>query len=200
MLSRNRNDGDKARVRKAMLEAAGELLVNEGYGALTLAKVGKKVGFTTTNVYRYFDNKDDLIYAAIEDSFVAFGERLEAAKQATENPVERILTLGRAYVQFAVDHPVPYYLMFVDKTDYLFGEREVPGVDKLSYLFEAVGEAMHAGMIRQGDVEAIAHVLWGQLHGILMLTDAMPFISRAQGEAALEEAFEMMKLSLQPQR
>lgn len=198
MLTRNRSDDDKARVRKAMLEAASELLVERGYDGLTLAEVGKKVGFTTTNVYRYFDNKNDLIYAAIEDSFVAFGERLEAAKQSTENPFERIFTLGRAYVQFAHDHPVSYQLMFVDKTDYLFGEREVPGVDKLSYLFEAVGEAMQAGAIRHGNVEATAHVLWGQLHGILMLTDAMPFISRAQGEEAMEEAFAMMRLSLQP--
>lgn len=198
MLTRNRNDEDKARIRKAMLEAAAELLVNEGYDALTLAKVGKKVGFTTTNVYRYFDNKDDLIYAAVEDSFVAFGERLEAAKQATESPFERIFALGRAYVQFAYDYPVSYHLMFVDKTDYLFGEREVPGLDKLSYLFETVAEAMQAGAVRQGNVESIAHALWGQLHGVLMLTEAMPFISEAQGKEALEEAFVIMKLGLKP--
>ena len=196
MLTRNRSDDDKAKIRKAMLEAAGELLVERGYDGLTLAEVGKRVGFTTTNVYRYFDNKNDLIYAAIEDSFVAFGERLEAAKQSAENPFERIFVLGRAYVQFAYDHPVSYHLMFVDKTDYLFGEREVPGVDKLGYLFEAVGEAMHAGTIRQGNVETTAHVLWGQLHGILMLTDAMPFISEKQGEEAIEEAFAMMRLGL----
>lgn len=198
MLTRNRSDDDKAKVRKAMLEAARELLVEKGYDGLTLGKVGKKVGFTTTNVYRYFDNKNDLIYAAIEDAFVTFGERLEEAKGSTDKPFERIFALGRAYVQFARDHPVPYYLMFVDKTDYLFGEREVPGVDKLSYLFEAVGEAIHAGTIRQGNVETTAHVLWGQLHGILMLTDAMPFMSRAQGEEAIEEAFTMMRLGLQP--
>lgn len=199
MLTRNRSDDDKAKVRKAMLEAAGELLVTEGYDGLTLAKVGKRVGFTTTNVYRYFDNKDDLIYAAIEDSFVAFGEQLEEAKGSTENPFERIFALGRAYVRFACDYPIPYHLMFVDKTEYLFGEREVPGVDKLGYFFEAVGEAMHAGAVRQGNVETIAHVLWGQLHGVLMLADAMPFISRAHGEETLEEAFEMMRISLQPQ-
>ncbi len=200
MLTRNRSDDDKARVRKAMLEAASELLVERGYDGLTLAEVGKKVGFATTNVYRYFDNKNDLIYAAIEDAFVAFGERLEVAKRSTDEPFERIFALGRAYVQFAADHPAPYYLMFVDKTDYLFGERVVPGVDKLGYLFEAVGEAMQAGAMQRGNVEATAHVLWGQLHGVLMLTDAMPFISEVQGEEAIEEAFTMMRLGLQPQR
>ena len=198
MTTRHRSEEDKARVRKAMLGAAGELLVNEGYDGLTLAKVGKRVGFTTTNVYRYFENKDDLIYAAVEEAFVGFGERLEAAKQSTGDPFERIFVLGRAYVQFASDHPVPYQLMFVDKTDYLFGEREVPGVDKLGYLFDAVGEAMAAGTIRQGNVEAMAHVLWGQLHGVLTLADAMPFISEEKGKEAIEEAFTMMRTGLQP--
>jgi AcrR family transcriptional regulator len=191
---RHRSDEDKAKVRTAMLEAAGELLVKEGYDGVTLAKVGKKVGFTTTNVYRYFENKDELIYAAIEDAFIIFGERLEYAKQTTPDPFARIFRLGEAYVRFAEEYPVAYYLMFVDETDW--GKREIPGVDKLRYIVEALEEAMQIGQIRRGNPHTLGDVLWGLLHGIITLAKTMPFIDRKRKEAALAEAFELMKCQL----
>ncbi len=196
--TRHRSDRDKAKVRQAMTQAAAELLVEAGYEGVTLAKVAKRVGFATTNIYRYFDSKDDLIYAAIEDGFVAFRERLEAAYRSTDEPMERILALGRAYVLFAADYPVHYELMFVLKTGYLFGERDMPGVDTLGYLTQALGEAMAQGAVRQGDVQAMANTQWALLHGVITLSNAMPFIDDRQREEALEEAFTVTKLSLEP--
>lgn len=196
--TRNRSFTDKAKVKQAMTQAAAELLIESGYDGVTLAKVAKRVGFATTNVYRYFDSKDDLIYAAIEDGFVAFGERLEAAYRSTDEPVERILILGHAYVSFAADYPVHYELMFVLKTDYLFGERPVPGVDKLGYLRQALEEAMVAGVVRQGNLQAMVNAHWALLHGVITLANAMPFIDDIQREEALAEAFTVTKLSLKP--
>ncbi len=196
--TRNRSDGDKAKVRKAMLEAAGELLVERGYDGVTITAIGQRVGFTATNIYRYFETKDDLIYAAIEEAFVEFGQRLERAYHSSDDPLERILALGRAYVAFAKDHPVPYELMFVLKTDYLFTEREVPSIDKLSYIVQALGEAMAAGAVRQGNPQAMANTLWGLLHGVITLSAAMPFIDEQQREEALEEVFTVVNLSLKP--
>ncbi len=129
---------------------------------------------------------------------MAFGERLEAAYRSTAEPMERIIALGRAYVQFAADYPVHYELMFVLKTDYLFGEREVPGVDKLGYLTQALEEAMAQGVIRQGNLQAMVNTQWGLLHGVIILSNAMPFIDDAQREEALEEAFVVTELSLKP--
>lgn len=179
-----------------MTQAAAELLVQAGYEGVTLAKVAERVGFTTTNVYRYFESKDDLIYTAIEDGFAAFGERLEAAYQSTDKPLERILALGRAYVQFAADYPVHYELMFVLKTDFLFGERPLPDVDKLAYLSRAVETATRQGAIRQGNVQAIVNAHWALFHGVITLSRVMPFIDDRQREEALTEAFEIARRSL----
>ncbi|MEM7737315.1 MAG: TetR/AcrR family transcriptional regulator [Deinococcota bacterium] len=194
--TRNRSHDAKAKVRTAMLEAAGELLIEHGYEGLTLAKVAKKVGFATTNIYRYFDSKDDLLYATIEDAFVEFGERLEHAYVSQTDPIERLLALGHAYVDFADEHPVPYTLMFVLKTDYLFSQRQVPGIGKLGYLTKAIEEGMTTGAIRQVDAPALSHVLWGLLHGIVTLADAMPLWDEYTKEAALHEAFKTIRLSL----
>ena len=191
--TRHRSEEEKAKVRQAMIEAAGTLLYEKGYDGLTLAQVGKEVGFTTTNVYRYFNSKDELIYAAAEDAFTEFGTRLEHAKQSTPDPLGRIFALGRAYVKFAEDHPVPYYLIFEDDTKL----DEVPdSVAKLGYIVEAVAEAMEKGQIRRGDPHSTGDVLWGILHGIIVLARVMPFIDQTRKEAAIEEAFTLIRRGL----
>ncbi len=196
--SRNRNEKDKAKVREAMLKAAGELLLEGGYDKLTLAKVAKKVGFATTNVYRYFDSKDDLIYEAIKASFVDFGKRMELAYHEGETGLERVTSIGYAYLSFAKANPVPYHLMFVQKSDYLFVERQVPGVDKIAYLVQALGDGMHDGSIRHGNLPAMANMLWMTMHGIVTLADTMVFISDTDREAATDEAFKTLLKGLEP--
>ena len=196
--TRNRSEEDKEKVFNAMLEAAGEILVAEGYDKLTLAKVGKAVGFSTTNVYRYFDSKDDLIYEAIKSSFVVFGQRMEAAYHQSDEPMEKVIAIGHAYLDFAKEYPVAYNLMFVQKSDYLFVEREVPVVDKISYMVMALSEGMAAGTIRQGNLPAMANSLWMMVHGIATIADTMVFVTEKDRGEAIEEAFKTAMRGLQP--
>lgn len=196
--SRHRSEEDKARVHQAMLEAAAEILFNEGYDKLTLAKVGKQVGFTTTNVYRYFESKDDLIYKAIESSFIEFGKRIEGAYHLADNAFERVSAIGRAYLKFAEDYPVAYHLLFMEKSAHLFEDRVVPGVDKIYYLQKAIHEGMEDDSFRQGNVQAIANMLWMQMHGIVSLSNTMVFIDEIQRKEVIEEVFLSTAINLSP--
>lgn len=178
------------------MQAAGELLLERGYESFSLREVAKRTGFSPGNIYLYFDNKDDLLYSAIEDGFRHFGARLEAVKRETPDPRARIEALGRAYVAFGLESPVHYTLMFVQRTDYLFVERPVPGVETLGYLAEAVAEAMATGAIREEDVGSMTDTLWALVHGVVSLALAMPFIDEARAQRMVEQAFAFMKRSL----
>ncbi len=197
-VTRHRSEKDKGKIRQAMMQAAGELLLEQGYEGFSLRKVAQRVGFSPGNIYLYFKDKDDLLYSAIADGFRQFGERLEQAVAQTKDPFERILSLGRSYVEFGLENPVHYELMFVQRTDYLFVKRQIPGVDKLMYLKQAVAEAMIAGVIRQGNISSITDSLWALVHGVVSLSLVMPFIDEERTQNTVEEAFRMIILSLKP--
>src|SRR5258708_2604251 len=116
---RHRQEREKQELRQAILAAAGELFLEQGYERFSLRKVAERVGYSPTTIYLYFRDKDDLLFTVVDEGFARFGQQLAAAAESQEDPWERIIALGRAYVTFALQNPVYYQLMFMQRTDFL---------------------------------------------------------------------------------
>ncbi|HEX4096685.1 MAG TPA: helix-turn-helix domain-containing protein [Caulobacteraceae bacterium] len=67
--ARRRPKGDKrARTRAALIEAARQIIREQGYEALTLASVAERAGMTTGAIYGNFRNRTDLLMGVAEVS------------------------------------------------------------------------------------------------------------------------------------
>ena len=185
-------------VRAAILAAAAEVLANDGADGFSLRRVASRAGYSAGTIYLHFENKDDLIHHTIEGAFAQFGERLDAAYLAFDEPLARIAGIIRAYVAFGLAHPVPYRLMFVDRAEYHFVERPTSGLDKLERLYQAVREAMADGTIRATDPIALVDALWAASHGVVALAVHMPFMDEARAEAMAEEALRLLYRGVRP--
>lgn len=60
----------KERTRRAILDAALDLLADQGFGALSLRQLTKAVGIVPTAFYRHFATLDELGLALVDESFV----------------------------------------------------------------------------------------------------------------------------------
>src|SRR5258707_15357238 len=116
---RQRQEQEKQELRQTILRAAAGLFLEQGYERFSLRQVAERVGYSPTTIYLYFRNKDDLLFTVVDEGFVRFGQQLAAAAESQEDPWERIIALGRAYVTFALQNPVYYQLMFMQRTDFL---------------------------------------------------------------------------------
>lgn len=67
---RSRPDGELSRGR--ILDAATEIAAERGYEGTSIALVSAKCGLPASSIYWHFKDKDDLIAAVIERSFVAY--------------------------------------------------------------------------------------------------------------------------------
>src|ERR1700745_2806093 len=101
---RHRQEQDKQALRQAILTAAGELFLEQGYERFSLRKVADRHGYSPTDIYIYFHYKDDLLFTVVDEGFVRFGQQLAAAAESQEDPWERIIALGRAYITFALQN------------------------------------------------------------------------------------------------
>src|SRR5690348_6597025 len=62
--------GPKPTLTISDIGAAGVRVADEaGLGAVSMAKVAAKVGFTTMSLYRYVDSKDELYAVMIDEAF-----------------------------------------------------------------------------------------------------------------------------------
>ncbi len=191
---RHRQDQEKQELRQTILTAAGELFLEQGYAHFSLRKVVERIGYSPTTIYLYFRDKDDLLFTVVDEGFTRFGQQLTAAATSTEDPWERIISLGRAYVAFGLQNPVYYQLMFLQRADFLTHQqagKSQPRLATFLVLQQAVQQAIDAGALRPGDAESYSDVLWALVHGMVSLAISLPAFYGTRLQQTMETAWRM---------
>ncbi|MEW6566396.1 MAG: TetR/AcrR family transcriptional regulator [Spirochaetota bacterium] len=63
----NNRDIQRERVRRYFLDAAKDIIINEGVSAVTAKKVGERAAYSYASIYNYFENQNALICEAVEE-------------------------------------------------------------------------------------------------------------------------------------
>jgi AcrR family transcriptional regulator len=178
--SRERREQEKQELREAILGAAGGLFAEQGYERFSLRQVAETIGYSPTTIYLYFKDKDDLLFAVAEEGFERFAAQLASAAASADDPIKRLGAIGQAYIDFGLQNPVHYQLMFMQRADFLASHRpgeDKPRIDAFRVLQDAVQYAIDAGALRPGDLEAYSDALWALVHGVVALAISMPFMA-----------------------
>lgn len=188
--------GEGERLRVEVLDAAEELLVETGSTVgVSMRQIAKRVGVTPPSLYLHFDDKDELFYEVCLRRFGEFHEFMAAAVEGVEDPAERLVALGRAYVEYGIRYPRQYEVLFVDQKDIVFegreGLEELPGTKAMQLLVDTITDGLDAGVFRETDPWLCALGLWAQTHGLVLTLTVLnegrtPF--PAVAEAALIES------------
>ncbi len=175
--SRARREQQKESLRRVILDAAGELFLEQGYEGFSMRRVAERIGYSATTIYRYYEDKDDLLFAVVNEGFSEFARQLAEAADGASNPLKRLEALWHAYFRFGLENPVYYQMMFMQRADLLFEsqrEQTRPMIESFDVLQKAVRAAMDAGVMKRGDVETYSRVIWSLVHGMTSLALADP--------------------------
>jgi AcrR family transcriptional regulator len=175
--SRVRREREKEGLRRIILDAAGQLFLEQGYEGFSMRRVAERIGYSATTIYRYYEDKDDLLFAVVNEGFSEFARQLKEAAEGVSNPLKRLEALWHAYISFGLNNPVYYQMMFMQRADLLFESRREqtrPMIESFDVLQNAVGAAMDAGVMKRGDVLTYSRVIWSLVHGVTSLALADP--------------------------
>src|SRR2546425_83072 len=109
---------DREAVRRAILDAARDLFVREGYEHVSIRKIAERIEYSPAAIYGYFPSKDDLFYALAEEGFRLLSS-LPADQQARYNamaPIERVRAGFWHLYEFSREHPQYFALIFLDRS------------------------------------------------------------------------------------
>lgn len=194
-LSQERRDSERKELRQLILEAAGELFAQEGYEAFSLRRVAEHIGYSPGALYRYFEDKDDLLFNVADEGFKLFRASQRAAAESGGELTETLRAMAQAYIAFGLRYPTYYRLMFMERPDLLFRSRQDQAIEWLQALTEyqdVFKAAVQAGVLRAGDPLAMSEAWWAVLHGIVALGISMSFLFDAERiQQMLDNALEM---------
>src|SRR6202035_5071926 len=108
---RDRRAERRAATRREILDAAWDLVRADGLGSLAMRDLGARVGMRAQSLYAYFPSKYAIFDAMFAESNRELLRRLSALEPGGE-PSERLARLARVFIDFSVEDPVRYQLMF----------------------------------------------------------------------------------------
>ncbi len=158
-----------AEVERSIVDAAEQLLIDQGPGALTVRGIASAAGVAPMGVYNHLGGKQGVLDALLVRGFDGLREVM--VDVAGDDPFEDLLEAGRLYRQYAREHPAHYALMF-ERSDAEYQPSDLAlehASDAFRGLELLVRRAMSAGVLAQADPAEVAQALWSAVHGAVSL-------------------------------
>lgn len=193
--TRQTPDPRPADLKEACLQAAREVIAEQGVEGLSMRDVARKLHISHQAPYRHFASRDHLLAEIMRRCFVDFAQYLDASTQSAEpaNTVpegDPLAAMGLAYMAYAAAKPLEYRLMF-----------GTPWPEPASHP-ELVRHAVHAfDLLRnhlrrqhgtspqqteRADLDAL--FIWSTLHGLASIMQAHVLPHLALAPAVMTQA------------
>jgi AcrR family transcriptional regulator len=185
-----RREEHRETLREEILAAARQLFAVEGYDSTSIRAIAAKAGCSPGILYHYFDDKQAIMARLVRETFTAMRTRLTAIR-TDSSPIEDRMRRGlRAYIEFGLDHPHHYALLFMkphswEENEPIRAAFHEEGSATFACLLEMSTEAIAAGVLRRQlkDPDELAQTLWASIHGLVSVqigAKGFPFIERSR--------------------
>ena len=165
---RERQDRERLAVRQAILDAARDLFVTEGYRNVSIRKIAERIEYSPAAIYSYFASKDDIFFALAEEGFRRLDAKVRHVPMQTD-PLAQMRAGWWAYYEFSKEQREFFELMFVDRsvpqiTEQWMGLAFVQQM--LEHAASGIQRCVDAGIFPPStNAEIAMHLIWGALTG-----------------------------------
>lgn len=98
-------------LREAIIQEAMTIIETSGIEKLSMREVSRRLEVSHQAPYKHFPSRDHILAEIVKRSFEDFAVHLDKCRHSP-HPHENLAEMGRLYVQYALEHPLQYRLMF----------------------------------------------------------------------------------------
>jgi AcrR family transcriptional regulator len=180
--------GDGHLRRAEILHAAEVIFVRDGHAGATIRKIADEVGVSSTALYMHFRDKDQILKEICETAIATMLANNTEISRRPIDAVSRVRMMLQAYMDFGLENPNAYRLVFCDTADEVAPEQSDLtdlGAQTYERFKSVVAELAQEGRLRYGDADTATQMLWMACHGLVALRITRPrFEWRAADELA----------------
>jgi AcrR family transcriptional regulator len=152
-----------------ILQAASELLSKEGASALSVRRIAAAAGCSTMGLYSRFGGKDGVVDELYAEGFERLVDAMKA-NQPTDDPLADLRRGANCYRDHAIANATHYMVMFGGAVPGFVPSDSSHDLAHAAFdgLVAKVARCTDAGVLA-GAPDQIAELLWGAMHGLVML-------------------------------
>ncbi|WP_224997782.1 TetR/AcrR family transcriptional regulator [Cesiribacter sp. SM1] len=165
-----RKKRQREEMRTAILEAAWQLVIQDGWQALSIRKIAEVIEYSVPVIYDHFANKEAILLELTRQGFQKLNSELVKAISQSASPEQQIEAMAYAYWRFAFENTAYYQVM------YGLGIPSCETVNQISELstfselvLQPVKQLIAAGKNPATDPFLKLHTFWSMLHGLISI-------------------------------
>lgn len=157
--------------REVLMLHALKLVSEIGFEAVSLREVARSANLSHMAPYKHFKDKEALFASVVVHGFDALSERFLKLEHSVLDPEERFFKMGAEYINFAIENPEQFKLMF---SGFLRKAEDHPQVKEASeacfgYLIRLIEYCQFHGFLKRAPVDEVSSFIWSQIHGFSSL-------------------------------
>jgi AcrR family transcriptional regulator len=189
---------DKAIIRKKIIDAASEILVQDGYENLSIRKIASKIEYSPGIIYHYFKDKAEIIAIVVDEGYGNILKYISKIPVDTENPDKAIVNGLRSYIELMLENPQQFRAILMNDIEAIQEKVNMlqEGISKerksIQGLCKLVELGIEKNIFKQTDIELTAQTMWTSTYGLLSRLIIEKNISEQQKERLINHHFEIL--------
>lgn len=160
----------KEQTRVNILDAAHEIVKDEGWQSLSMRKIADKIEYTAPIIYEYYANKEAILLELTKKGFMMLADRMREARDKHTDLAMQIEAMWTAYWNFAFEQKEYYQLMFgVEVNCCVMDELLPPGSTPYDIAAAPIAELMGISDPEDELVCTKYYTYWSIIHGLISI-------------------------------
>jgi hypothetical protein len=162
------------RMKKYFVEAAYNILVEQGMDNLTVRNIAKKAGYSYATIYNYFNNFDELLWAVGVKVLNNLSDMLEEHYKNEKEKLKGVKLLNsvyKKYIDFFLENENLYHFIFFKniKTIDLRDIKKDPPPNLFNLQQTIMQTFVSEGLIKEKNKKITGELLTNSINGLLSL-------------------------------
>jgi AcrR family transcriptional regulator len=156
----------KEEVRDSILTAAREIVLSEGWQAVSIRKIADAIGYSLPVVYTHFESKDAILEEFVKVGFSMLNEEIAIAKSKSNLPEQQLTDMAITYFEFAFAKREYYQMMFGLGMPSCERAKQISEIGDFGSLIINTIQNIHPPLHDDEKVRLKFHTFWSILHGL----------------------------------
>lgn len=157
-------------LKEALIDAVQHLIIEKGVENFSLADACRLAGVSTAAPYRHFQDREEILCAVVcraKDTLADLS--FKAVENKGDGTLEAIIAIGQVYIDFAVERPEMFRIMFSSK-NLMTPEQQLEngGIECFNLVIRQLEAYCEKNNIQE-DYTQVAMRLWTFVHGAASL-------------------------------
>mgnify|MGYP001233681046 FL=1 len=185
---KNTQEKRSEKLKQQILDTALEIGLQEGFEALSIRKITKKMQYSTGIIYHHFKNKQEIIDAIVAVESQSFSNQILKLLDDKKDVITNMETIFHYISILAFKEPEKYNLVVTRKYSSPKAERPI----WIHQLSEFLKKGIQDGLIREIDPDKAAFSIWSSFLGFNLMISRTSDLTLTEVEAMFRVQFDLI--------